>query len=136
MISIVKKLNSSQIVNKIDILTIFILFIVTNSIFGNIYYFLYLINPKTFKGLNNFKEKNEKYFFTRKYATFFYFSFTTFFTVGYGDISPHSNLCRIISVIEFIVSFFLTTFIFSVFLTKNIKASNLYTILSFTKKNI
>jgi len=136
MINIVKDLNSNKVVNRIDILTILVLFIVANSIFGNIYYFLYLRYPNTFKGINNLKGTGDKYFFTRKYQTFIYFSFTTFFTVGYGDISPHSNICRMISVIEYIISFFLTTFIFSIFLTKNINASNLQTELKFMRRNI
>ncbi len=44
---------------------------------------------------------------------FFYFSLITFSTVGYGDISPVSEIARFIVMLEIFLSFFIVVFAFA-----------------------
>ena len=64
------------------------LYLITSIIFGLIYY--------SIRGNNNFKGLDEK----SSFIDCLYFSLTTTSTVGYGDISPKSELARLFVILH------------------------------------
>lgn len=77
------------------IFSVLILLIVVISGFHNIYQTIYIINRNAFQG--NFES--------------LYLSFTTFFTIGYGDITPYSYNARLFVMTQMIVSYIVTAMI-------------------------
>lgn len=53
---------------------------------------------------------NSSYSYIAKIPDFFYFSVTTFATVGYGDIVPVSSIARILVILEISLSFLIIVF--------------------------
>lgn len=101
-----KPINTKGIVNYIyrfvykyrfiyAVFSIIALVAVILSSFQNIYHSIYTINHYSFNG----------------YFESLYLSFTTFFTIGYGDITPVSYNARIFVMTQMILSYFVTAMI-------------------------
>jgi hypothetical protein len=81
MIEITSKISHLKNITKL-----LLAYIVTSIVYGYIYY--------NIRGHDNFTGLN----FQSTFIDCLYFSFTTTSTVGYGDISPKSQLSRIIVI--------------------------------------
>lgn len=67
--------------------------------FSVIYFAIWVFDPSSFSGLEQCKSLIEGYF------DFIYFSFVTFATVGYGDISPEGLLAKCCVTVQIILFF-------------------------------
>ena len=98
--------NASHIIDKLKeipndmIIEIVIILFLLNLFFGFTYYKIYLYNKTSFKNVHNTKPLT--------FFDFYYFSCTTFFSLGY-DIIPQSILSRTVCMIQLVVSFIITT---------------------------
>ena len=77
-----------NVTKKKGVIIIATLYLITSIIFGLIYY--------SIRGNNNFKGLDEK----SSFIDCLYFSLTTTSTVGYGDISPKSELARLFVILH------------------------------------
>ena len=103
-------LDRSHILDKLYnipvslILEIIFITIIINLIFSSIYYQVYKYDKDSFIGspekLNGSKQLN--------FFDFFYFSNTTFFSLGY-DIIPKNTISRSVSIIHLILGFLIST---------------------------
>lgn len=75
--------------------------------FGTLYFMLELMQPNSFTGVH-LGTAGE-----RPWWQFFYFSFTTFSTVGYGDIVPASMRARSFTIIQQLVAVFYVAILIS-----------------------
>lgn len=73
--------------------------------FATDYTCLYQFNQATFSGIPTY---SDTYIYNLYH--FFYFSMTTFSTVGYGDIVPVSEVARLVVMLEIFLSFFIIVF--------------------------
>tara|TARA_R110002073_G_scaffold5410_3_gene33373 strand:+ start:4251 stop:4805 length:555 start_codon:yes stop_codon:yes gene_type:complete len=73
--------------------------------FATDYTCLYLFNDMAFEGISNY---TNSYIFSLYH--FFYFSMVTFSNVGYGDITPVSEVAKFVVMLEIFLSFFLIVF--------------------------
>lgn len=73
--------------------------------FATDYTCLYQFEHSTFEGVSAF---NDSYIYNL--YQFFYFSVITFSTVGYGDISPVSEIAKFVVMLEIFLSFFIIVF--------------------------
>jgi hypothetical protein len=103
---IIKSIDTSHIIDKLRtipkdmIIEIIIILFLLNLLFAFAYYKTYLNNKSSFKNTHNTKPLT--------LFDFFYFSCTTFFSLGY-DIIPQSILSRTICIIQLVASFLITT---------------------------
>lgn len=65
------------------------------------YYYMYLEDTKHFTGIIK----------DNAYLNFLYYSISTFFTVGFGDISPVDTSARMVSVLQIVTAFTLTSYV-------------------------
>ena len=73
------------------IYNIFFVNLILCIVFSVIYKFVFVMDPEnSFNGLD--KDSN--------FIDFFYFATTTTSTIGYGDISPKSNIARAVIIIH------------------------------------
>lgn len=79
--------------------------------FASIYYNLYQIDKTNFICNNNHFGIIDS----------IYFSIVTLATVGYGDISPNSNIAKILVSIEILASIFMLIFLASTYMNKKMK---------------
>ena len=124
MKEILGTLNSTTELAIINISELICLFIGTNTLFANIFYTLYLFNTENFEGITKSKKELTKDLFVTDYYSFLYFSCSTFFTIGYGDIVAATIVAKIVTILEFITAFILTSYILTIFITKNLKAAS------------
>ena len=89
----------------------------TSLVFGSVYFYLHLQNPASFN--TSFSDKNSTTEFLNKFFSSNYFSFVTFFTIGYGDIVPVSVVSRSLAVLQMCVGFYLAAYIITSILTTN-----------------
>lgn len=82
----------------------FIIFIIVFS-FATDYTCLYQFNQSAFVGVPEF---SNTYLFNLYH--FFYFSVITFSTVGFGDITPVSDVAKFVVMLEIFLSFFIIVF--------------------------
>tara|TARA_R110001592_G_scaffold153736_1_gene382474 strand:+ start:198 stop:758 length:561 start_codon:yes stop_codon:yes gene_type:complete len=86
--------------------------------FATDYTCLFMFNNQSFIGTSFGKNYFSELF------QFFYFSLTTFSTLGYGDISPASNPARFLVILEVFLSFLIIVFAVSniskIHITENI----------------
>lgn len=73
--------------------------------FATDYACIYQFDHFSFEG---FSSNSENYFFNLFH--FFYFSVITFSTVGYGDITPVSEIAKFVVLLEIFLSFFIIVF--------------------------
>ena len=85
------------------IIEIVILIILINCIFSHIYYSIYLNDKSSFKNIHNIESNKELEQFD-----FFYFSNTTYFSLGY-DIIPQSKKAKIACIVQLMLGFILTS---------------------------
>jgi hypothetical protein len=76
--------------------------------FGTLYLILELLVPGSFSGVRIASHSGE-----RPWWQFFYFSFTTLSTVGYGDIAPTTMRARSFVIIEQLVAVFYVAILIS-----------------------
>lgn len=109
MNNIIEKLDKSNILAKIKgipivlVIEIVIIILFINLFFAILYHWVYINDNTSFMNIYN-NETNNKF----NYIDFFYFSNTTFFSLGY-EIVPQSNLSRLISIIQLKLGFIITT---------------------------
>ncbi len=84
--------------------------------FATDYTCLYQFNHSTFEGVPDYLNS-----YMYNLYHFFYFSVITFSTVGYGDITPVSEIAKFVVMLEIFLSFFLI-----VFALANIKKIHIY----------
>jgi hypothetical protein len=107
MNNIIDNLDKSNILGKIKeipivlVIEIVIIILFINLFFAILYHWVYINDNKSFMNIYN---NNNKF----NYLDFFYFSNTTFFSLGY-EIVPQSNLSRLISIIQLKLGFIITT---------------------------
>ena len=65
------------------------------------YYYMYLEDHKHFTGIIE----------DSAYLNFLYYSISTFFTVGFGDIAPVDTAARMVSVLQIVTAFTLTSYV-------------------------
>ncbi|HRH40405.1 MAG TPA: potassium channel family protein [Pyrinomonadaceae bacterium] len=96
-----KTLSPNSFLKKIGLLIIFVL---TN--FAINFLWIYKINPNSFNGITagNYSEQ---------FVDFFYFSITTFVTVGYGDIVPRIIAAKILVIFEISMNIIILVFVFA-----------------------
>ena len=89
--------------------------LITSSIlsFNNVYIAMYLFDEKSFKISETDFQKDSKYYYPKLYFGFFYFSVYTFFTQGYGDIFPDNLISRGAAIVQMVMSYIITAYIFS-----------------------
>lgn len=73
--------------------------------FATDYTCLYQFNQAAFEGVTDYSNS-----YINNIYQFFYFSVMTFSTVGYGDITPVSDIARFVVMLEIFLSFFLIVF--------------------------
>lgn len=73
--------------------------------FATDYTCLYQFDNSSFSGM---QEYSSSYIYNLYH--FFYFSVITFSTVGYGDITPTSEIARFVVMLEIFISFFIIVF--------------------------
>lgn len=73
--------------------------------FATDYTFLFQFNQMAFEGVPNF---SNSYLYNLYH--FFYFSVITFSTVGFGDITPVSDIAKFVVMLEIFLSFFIIVF--------------------------
>ena len=94
--------------------TIFKLILSNILSFTNIYYSLYLFDKDSFYiSKNDYKDINSKYHYPKLHFIFLYFSVYTFFTQGYGDVYPDNVKSRSLAIIQMIMTYIDTAYIFS-----------------------
>jgi hypothetical protein len=84
--------------------------------FGSIYYnYNKCFDPVIVSGIGDFVKNNSQWQLVSGFSedipskfNAIYFSFTTFFTIGYGDIKPVANVTKLIAMIEMFLSYFIT----------------------------
>lgn len=76
--------------------------------FGTLYFILELMQPGSFTGVHVVLHNGE-----RPWWQFFYFSFTTLSTVGYGDIVPATARARSFVIIEQLLAIFYVAILIS-----------------------
>ncbi len=102
-------IDSSHILEKISripkslIIEIICIMIFINLIFSYIYYKIYLNDKTSFKNIHNLDAKE-----SISYFDFFYFSSTTFYSLGY-DLIPQTKQAKILCIIQMKLSFLITT---------------------------
>ncbi|NRY14396.1 ion channel [Clostridium beijerinckii] len=77
----------------------------------------YLSTPEDYNYTFNYIDGKQSSFYNLSIIDSIYFSATTFFTVGYGEITPRGWL-RIIAIIEMIIGYFLQVILFSTIVAK------------------
>lgn len=105
-------LLTSSKANKASIFIIFGLYFCTSTLFACIYYLIFLYNQNSFN-ITPIKNKLGKTNFLELFIAIIYFSFSTFFTVGFGDIIPQSNLARVVTIVHTFIGFYMTAYIFA-----------------------
>lgn len=98
-ISIVKIMKRKYFAYK-DICSFISLYLSIGIFYSIIYYLIHIVDPASFINIYN----NDK-------SPFVYFSFETLTTVGFGDILPSHNTCRILVASEAIVGQFYTAIV-------------------------
>lgn len=73
--------------------------------FATDYTCLFQFSHTTFEGVTDYSNS-----YIYNLYQFFYFSVITFSTVGYGDITPVSDIARFVVMLEIFLSFFLIVF--------------------------
>jgi hypothetical protein len=73
--------------------------------FATDYTCLYQFEHSTFEGVSTYADS-----YIYNLYQFFYFSVITFSTVGYGDISPVSEIAKFVVMLEIFLSFFIIVF--------------------------
>ncbi len=108
-LKLIDVIDSSHILEKISripkslIIEIICIMVFINLIFSYIYYKIYLNDKTSFKNIHNLDSKEPI-----SYFDFFYFSSTTFYSLGY-DLIPLSNQAKILCIIQMNLSFLITT---------------------------
>ena len=105
-------LLTSSKANRASVFIIIGLYFCTSTLFACIYYLIFLYNQNSFN-ITPVRNKLGKTNFLDLYIAIIYFSFSTFFTVGFGDIIPQSNLARVVTIIHTFVGFYMTAYIFA-----------------------
>lgn len=82
-----------------------LLIIISIFSFATDYTCLYQFEHSTFEGIPAY---SDSYIYNLYH--FFYFSVITFSTVGYGDITPVSEVARFVVMLEIFLSFFIVVF--------------------------
>lgn len=107
-LTILKKLTKlTKICHSLErLLLVFglIIFIIIFS-FATDYTCLYQFNQTTFEGISTFSNT-----YLHNLYQFFYFSIITFSTVGFGDITPISDVAKFVIMLEIFLSFFIIVF--------------------------
>lgn len=85
-----------------------VIILVTILSFAIDYSCLYEYRQSTFSGIEDYSDS-----YISKIPNFFYFSVTTFATVGYGDITPSSGIAKILVLLEIFLSFLIIVFALS-----------------------
>ena len=99
-----KLINDCHSLNNM-ILTFSFIILITLFSFATDYTCLYQSNSESFYGL----ETNSNSYLYNLFQ-FFYFSVTTFSTVGFGDINPVSDVAKFIVMLEIFLSFLIIVF--------------------------
>jgi voltage-gated potassium channel len=108
------------ILKTIAIITLIVLLIISVNAF--IYFIIHNYPSKRFNGIfgeNYLKDPIKQYY--RGYKSFpdcMWFSATTFFTVGYGDMHPVGNIMYLLTMLEMISAYILGVFIVPILLIK------------------
>ncbi|MBD80968.1 MAG: hypothetical protein CL840_18770 [Crocinitomicaceae bacterium] len=89
-------------------LSFFVLIFVTIASFALDYHCLQGVQPFSISGI-----QIEQSSYLQQLFDFFYFSFITFSTIGYGDIVPISIYAKLLVMAETFMSFFIVVFAFS-----------------------
>lgn len=101
------------------VISIVMLIIISNSI---VYFIIHNFPFRQFNGIfdGNFLKDPIKYYYrvSKPFSDCLWFSATTFFTVGYGDMHPVGNIMYFISVMEMISSYILGIIIIPILLFK------------------
>ncbi len=109
MTNLIEIIDSSHILVKISkiprslIIEIIIILVSINLLFATIYYNFYLYESKSFKNIHNMESTKPLTFYD-----FFYFSCTTFYSLGY-DVVPQTNSVKTICIFQLMLSFLITT---------------------------
>ena len=91
------------------IYTFGVLILITLLSFATDYTCLFQADSNAFDGI-----RRSSISYISNLYQFFYFSFITFSTVGYGDISPISNVAKFIVMLELLLSFLIVFFSLSI----------------------
>jgi uncharacterized membrane protein len=103
-------LDRSHILDKIYnipsslIIEIIFITVLINIIFSSIYYQIYKYDKESFMELQEKLNGNREL----NFFDFFYFSNTTFFSLGY-DISPKTTISRSICIVHLMIGFLIST---------------------------
>jgi hypothetical protein len=107
--SLLDYLDKSHILDKIKsiekslIIEIIVITIIINLIFSYIYLKIYEKNKESFIEIKEVSNGKKLSLFD-----FFYFSNTTFFSLGY-DIIPKNNISRFVCILHMIIGFLVST---------------------------
>jgi hypothetical protein len=104
LMKVSKLMNVCHSLNDM-ILTFSLLILITLFSFATDYTCLFQLNSESFDGLVHFSS-----LYMYNLYQFFYFSVTTFSTVGFGDISPVSDVAKFIVMLEIFLSFLIIVF--------------------------
>jgi hypothetical protein len=99
-----KLINTCHSLNNL-IWTFSFLIIISLTSFATDYTCLFQTNTVSFEGLIHYSDS-----YLYNLYQFFYFSTTTFSTVGFGDISPVSDAAKFVVLLEIFLSFLIIVF--------------------------
>jgi hypothetical protein len=95
-------LFEAKIINSNVVFSALSLYLLIGMTFSFIYASIELVQPNSIGHSVQFVELTDSVF-DRIHAQLFYFSFVTLSTLGYGDISPVSELARSFSILEALI---------------------------------
>lgn len=75
-----------------------------------LFYIMYVDDPNNFKGIDQ-DESHDLIPFT-------YFTTVTVATIGYGDISPNTNWCRVVTIVFILLSMFINVIVIQLVFSK------------------